>query len=139
MQLTKDIYIAIESLRNSYDLLYEHMGAWLSENVRFVDDPASPEDLMDMWNALGVKPEWVDLLVSLRLLWRRGRLEVHSARVEEANLFEDISGALLYLWKFVKFSENRWCTVGYACRAATCALLTGIHSLVERLVLDPRV
>ena len=73
-QLIKDIYIVIESLRNAYSLLYSHMGQWLLDKMRFVDDDdvVPRQHLEALWAALGVDSEWVDILADLGLIWRGG-------------------------------------------------------------------
>ena len=54
----------------------------------------------------------------------------------DTKLFEELPGALLYVWKFVRFSESRWCTVGVSCRTLVAGLLTGLESLVARIMAD---
>lgn len=138
-ELLKDIYISIESLRNSYGLLHDNLAAWVQETLAFVEEPEPADNLQQLYTAMGVEPEWVATISEMGLLFRNGRLEVSAAQMNKPTLFDDLCTCLLYLWRFVRFSDSRWCTVGLSCRVLTVALLTGVSSLVERLLADKKV
>ena len=78
------------------------------------------------------------LAVELQLCFRCGRLEVHAKTSNDPDLFEKLSGVLLFLWKFTKFADSRWCTVGVACRSLAAGLLTGVESLVAHIKANPK-
>ena len=58
LTLLKDMWITIESVRNSYGLLHQHMGSWLLDTVTFTEDTMSPETLKELWTLLGQPPKW---------------------------------------------------------------------------------
>jgi hypothetical protein len=132
--LLKDTHISIESLRNSYGMLSQYMAAWLGKTILFVDEPLAGEVLYDLYTLLGVEADSADALVEMVL---EGRLQVSRAWGDRADLCEKLSGALLHLWRFSRFTASRWVTVGAACRALTLGLLTGLGSLVHAIVSDP--
>ena len=95
-QLIQDVHIGIESLRNSYMQLLQNLGPWLVGVVEFVEDPSPSERLAQVWRALGLAPDIVDLLANkLHLIFKDGRLEIHSALAGDPTLFEEVSGVLL--------------------------------------------
>ena len=132
----KDVYVAIESLRRSYNILYERMAPWLQRVVYFTDEAEDVATLSQLWAALGVDPEFIEDIAGLGLLWRGGRLLVRRAHQHNAELFDTLSTCLLELWKFTRFSESRWCTVGASCRVLASALLTGVDDLVAEILLS---
>ena len=84
-QMMRDIYVAIESLRNSADLLSRHMAEWVRQKMRLV--PARDEGWVQqrrtLLHALSVSMETVDVLASeLQLEFQDGELLVsHAADV----------------------------------------------------------
>ena len=71
-ELLKNCFIVVQSLRNAYDLLYQHLAMWVVSKVKFTASPASPGELSILWTALGVEPEWVEALAPLGLIFRSG-------------------------------------------------------------------
>jgi len=137
----KDVFVVIESLRNCLDLLHGYLGAWLAEHLHFVEEEEldSVDSLQDLWLALGVAPPVVEVLAEeLRLRWRDGRLEVAAPCRGTEDLVGKVSFALLSLWRFEKFSESRWVTVGASCRSLVAGLLTGLPSLIATIRQDPK-
>jgi len=89
--------------------------------------------------SLGVEPQWVDTLVELGLIFKNDHLEVDACQESNVCLFETLTGALLHLGRFTKFSDSRWCTVGTACRTLCLGILTGFESLVATILADPKI
>ena len=54
-------------------------------------------------------------------------------QVGEQELTETICATLLSLWKFRKFTESRWLTVGTRCRVLMAGLATGLDDLVQSI------
>ena len=85
-QLMRDLYVAIESLRNSADLLWCHMCDWIQSCLRFVEprDESWHDNARMLWTALDVDHEVVQILVEdLELQWADGYLWVRAgAEVE---------------------------------------------------------
>ena len=87
--------------------------------------------------AVGAEPDILDFLVSRRVLYMEGHLNVLASYCEDPSLLEDLSGSLLSLWKFKPFTDSRWMTVGRACRAITAGFLTGLGQLGDDIIKDP--
>ena len=75
--LMRDMYVAVESLRNSADLLSSRMASWVISCLSFVDarDEAWVQEHRELWEALDVDPALVELLAAeLQLVWQDGAL-----------------------------------------------------------------
>lgn len=129
--MIKDLFVVVESLRNSYSLLVAHLPKWLRRSVRFVAPQANTTFLHTLWTSLQIDSEVVDVLVSLELRWSGDRLEVCNRFEDDPHLMHMLSGALLHLWRFRKFCDSRWITVGVTCRTLVIGLLTGLHDTVR--------
>ena len=140
-ELIQKIHVAIESLRNSFDLLYTYLGGWIVDHLSIVD-PAQlrpADELRAIWTTLGVEPEVVELLsADLRMTWTGTRLLVSATSFHQGGVVEKVSGALLSLWKFKRFTDSRWISVGISCRTLTAGLLSGLGSLVSRIRACPK-
>lgn len=141
-QLLKDIYIIFRSLRESFDLICQHLCPWLVRVVKFVDpeDLPSPDVLKATWTSLNIDPVLVETLVDLGICWdgEADQLKVDKKWRANPDFIETLSGAVLSLWEFRPFSESRWITVGLSCRTMVASLLSGLKSLVSYIRNDTK-
>jgi len=129
--LMKNTHVIIAALRNSYEQLATHLGGWLQESVVFEeDDTYEKQTWSSLWVALGVLPQYVELLLQLQLRWRDGFLRVSREQQDRAGVMEDISMIVLAMLQFDNFSDSRWLGAGPSCRCLVRALLVGLESLV---------
>ena len=137
--LMKDMYIAVASVTNSYGLVHGCLGKYLDAHLTLVPDDGCPmaEDLRELWTALGLEPELVETVCSLRLQWASGKLNVAASCASNAALVGELSAAVLGNWHFEQFTTSRWVTVDCSCRSLLGALLTGFDALVEMMRSDP--
>ena len=138
--LLKDVWVVIESLRNGFSLLQAELPRWLATKVKFVDEADAfyhPDDATALWTAVGADHSWVSTIVEYGLCFRDGRLHVNACHREDGNLWEVLSGVVLYSQRFTKFSDSRWCTLGKSCRTLVFALLLGMGDLVQAVLDDP--
>ena len=126
----QNLHIVVESLRNSFDLLLARLPAFLAKHLAFVDDRADLDVIAGFWRDLGVEADMVDLVAEVNPWWESGQLQVSSTLAREADAIEKISHTLLYLCKWRKFSESRWCTVGPCCRTLLWGLCVGLEAWV---------
>ena len=137
-QVLKDMFVVIASLRNSYSMLYDHLGIWLGHIVKAVERPVPAQVLQEVYTALGVEPAEAESLAELGLIFVEGHLQVSASAAEESNLVERITGLVLHVWRFVQFTDSRWVTVGRSCRTLTASLLLGLGNLVEAIQRSPK-
>jgi len=139
-ELLRDVYVAIESLRNSADVISSHVAGWVTKSLRLHPDRGDTwvDQRRALWNALGIDMETAETLASdLQLCWLDGALCAREGAGGDADLCETISTCLMSIWRFHKFTESRWLTVGTSARTVVAALLTGIESLVRAIEKDP--
>ena len=68
----RDLYIATASLRNSADLFTSRINSWVAKSLKFVESrgAAWEAEARELWLALDVDPDIVDILVSqLQVHW----------------------------------------------------------------------
>ena len=139
--MLSDVYIAIASCINAYNLVHKHLAPWLLEHLDYAPDDSLPcqRDLEQLLTALRLDPELVDVLASdLRIWWSEGKLLVAMSRRDDADLFAKVFNAMMGVLRFKTFSSSRWVTVGTSCRCLVSALLLGLDSLVDRVRADPK-
>ena len=115
--LMEDVYIVVASVRNSYGLVHSYLGKYLDACLAFVPDDERPmaEDLRELWTALGLEPELVETVCTLRLHWASGKLNVVASCASNAALVEELSAVVLGNWHFKQFTTSRWVIVGCSC------------------------
>ena len=71
-------------MRKSYTQIQDHLYSWL-DTVIVIDDPASDTDYdedswREVWNAMGLEPKWVHIMLEVRLRWdsESGKLRLGS-------------------------------------------------------------
>ena len=135
-EISKSLHIGVESLRSGYDLLIKELGGWLMVSIEFVD--AGIPHAQDLWTSLSIEPSWVELLLDLKLHFKKGRLCISRDFADDDSLAEKVSSVLLHVWRFKKYTDSRWVTIGESCRTVLIALLTGIDSLISRIRSNPK-
>ena len=137
----RDVYIVIESLRRSADLISSHLYAWLYSKLKATADRGEVwvEQRRTLWQTLGIDAETVELMAcELQLWWEDGALWFLRGAFEDGDVIDAVASALMAVWRFVKFSESRWLTVGTSARTVIAAVLTGIEDLIDTITKDPQ-
>ena len=134
--LIKDIHIGIESLRNGYDLLLKHLSKFIFDHLKFRPEADLPSEdiLRQLWSALGAEPDILDYLVSHRVLWIDGGLNMLDSYAADLRLLEDLSASLLSLWKFRPFTDSRWMSLGRSSRPIAAGFLTGLGDFAVSII-----
>ena len=133
--LLEAVYVAISAIRSSYYTCTDVLGSWLQQCLQPTDTNSLPdeEDLYMLWCVLGTESGLARTLAALRLLWRGGRLLIKEDVVQRKTFLEEVSTALLSLWRFPAFTASRWCTMGASCRCLAAGLLTGYGHLLQHM------
>jgi len=136
----ENVHISIESLQNSRTALHAHIGDLLTRHLKFVHGRTSSDsDILAFWLALDVGPDMCETLVSLDLNWDGDHLCVHDSWERHPKVFEDVAGCLLYLLRWLSFSETRWAKVGRSGRWFIRALAAGIEPLLQICLEDENI
>jgi hypothetical protein len=133
-----DIHILVESLRNSFAILQARLHTFLLKYLRFRSvGSTDPQPVLLFWQALGAEPHALDLLCELDPWWEDDYLWVNKELADDPAMLEKVTTAILYQFKWRKFVESRFCTVGSCCRALLGSLAVGLPQLVRITRDDP--
>ena len=135
----KNLYVAVDSLRNSFHLIHSMIAKFISDKVRFfpMEQCCCADILQQMWLALGLDSVLVEELVKLRLLYRDGHLQVLDVHLQDQGLHESIHHCLLSVLRIRRFTSSRWCSMGASCRQLLASLLLGVSAIVDMCFADP--
>lgn len=134
----KDAHIVIESLRNSFSLLQARVRSFLLTRLAFDEAPFDIEEISAFWQNMGVEAHMVELLAEVNPWWHAGHLWVSAAIRDAPDMLDKVGAVMLYMFRWRRFVDTRWCTVGPACRAVLCSLCVGLEALVGATRADPK-
>jgi hypothetical protein len=139
-QVVHALHIAIASVRNGFDLLHAHLGAFVAEALDFWEgDQETPEDTnYQFWLCIGVDAEVAQILASLDLFWSDNKLRVARRCKGDPMLLEKITHCILHVCRFKQFTDSRWITVGDSSRSLLAAMCLGLAGWVRYTRKDPR-
>ena len=127
-----DLFIVIESLRNSFDHLQDALWPWLKRTVDFVDKShESDEEVRQLWTTLGVGEKWLPKFVLFKPWFSNGKLEVSQACQGMDNAIAEIRSLAVYIFRWRKASSSRWCTMSPSCRNLVASECFGLSALVK--------
>lgn len=138
-QLVKDLFIVIASIRNGYDLVVARLYTWLMEKVSFQTRKGSYDDHFQFWTMMDIPYKWAEKMAELGLCFKDGRLCVDKTCENHTDIFGTIFGCLLHVFKFRKFSDSRWLTIGDSCKTLACSLHLGIDNLIGDILRDSEI
>jgi hypothetical protein len=131
--LMRDCFVGVDAVRRSFDVVLKYIGEWVSA-VLTPSEPLSEHE-REMWRQTWLATqqggEILDLLCKLELRQASGRLLVSSEVLAERDLVGQVVAAILSVWKFERFSESRWLTVGSSARTMIAACLTGLSDFLS--------
>ena len=136
---SKNLYVCVDSLRNSFHMIHSMLAKFITDAVRFypMEQCVGPATLQQLWLALGLESSLVDELVKLRLLYRDGYLQVLDAHSRTPDLHESIHHCLLSVLRIRRFTSSRWCSMGASCRQLLASVLLGVGAIVQKCLDDP--
>jgi hypothetical protein len=126
-----DLHIIVESLRNSFALLHGQLRPFLLTHLAFDDTPYNMGDVMEFWQALGVEADMLQEIAEVNPWWVQGQLHVNANLQRRTNMMEKVSAVVLYMFRWRKFVDTRFCAIGPSMRAVLCSLCVGLQQLVQ--------
>ena len=133
----KNLHVVIESLRNSFSLLHSHIYAFLSSCVCFRSRPHDQESARALWAAVGVEADAVSDFADIHPLWDGQRLWVSQELEGSEEALPKLSFLLLKAFRWQRFTQSRFLTLGSSTRALIASLLLGLDELVRITRQDP--
>ena len=115
--LLSEVFIAIESGRNSFSQVKMLFPDWIANKLNLVSNEClpNPAELKELWTTLGVKDRIVDEIVRLRLTFDGGHILV-SIDCCDDDLLKRVSYVVMAFWRFVRFSASRLLASGLSSR-----------------------
>ena len=138
-RVLSDVYVSVGAFRTCYVECTSHLRTWLQKSTMILPDERlpSPALLTEIWTNLSVPGDVVRVLANkFRLVWQDSRLCVCRSALDSDtsdDFLDELSTALLSLWRFEKFTTSRWCTIGKSCRSVLAGLLSGFPSLIASM------
>ena len=109
------------------------MDAFIRRSLRFVARYTGDFNHGEaLWRCLEVSSDALDVLVELDLHWDGTHLGVHNAWEGRRDCFQVVAVCVLYLFRWVSYSETRWIKGGRSGRLWLRSLLGGVEGVFER-------
>ena len=136
--LHKDLFIAVESLRNGYDLLHRTLHRFLGHYLDFVPQGTHQTPyLLEFYLTLGVHPDVAGQLAAMQVFWSNGKLQISEHMQGTKGLLEKLATCILSVMRFKKCTDSRWVSVGSSCASILAALAVGLDQLVSDALSSP--
>lgn len=141
MSLTADVgvlrgaFICVESLRNSYSSLVQHVTKWVAGILTFEDWGDFPAQ--QYYTVVGLEPATIELAMTLQARYHQGRFLVSKRYEGCEEVLDMVVTLLLATWSFRKWTESRWLSMGPSCRIMLAALGFGLKPFVSWCLAQP--
>ena len=132
-----DLHICIEACRNSFAMLHAHLFDFLQQHVTFRAHAHDLQEAATLWAAVGVDASMLEVVAEVHPIWSGTTLLVAANLQHQTDFLEKVSRVLLYLWRWRRFTESRFASLGAASRALVASLLAGLQPLVAITRQDP--
>jgi hypothetical protein len=130
-EVLKNLFVGISAVRNSYAELMKYLPLWLPTVVVFRNHSFTDATLVQLWQALDVDVFAAEVMVKHRVLYIDGALLVDVDSEFDPDLFVDLVGAMMGVWRFTTFSDSRFATISRSSKALLGAELSGMSSLIR--------
>jgi hypothetical protein len=139
--LLKDIWISMASVRQSYDAILRYLSDWIVTALSFTDKWADDEfaTWKLLWETLRLDEETVNILMYLQLRFCDGRLLVSVGCRGDADLVQAISTIILVVWKFRRYTDSRWLSLGYSSTNLVAGEFLGLTAMLSFALTDCHV
>jgi len=133
-----ELHIVCASLRNGYELMVDAMPQFLKMHLVHKSVPYDEDAVAEYWRMVGASQDWVPVLTKLNLWWYNGQLQVSTMYDGKPTPISLVADAVMYVMRFVSFTQTRWMTVGSSCRGLLGAMTVGVEALAK-LALELKV
>jgi len=136
----KDIHIAFASVRQSSDLIDDHVPDLINEKLDIYDDELyTDENTKKLWRAFGVEENVVEDVSMVSLFAQKGRIHVNRKLTAIPDWKNWLCSRLLTLYTLGMFTQSRFLSLGTCSRGMMAALAGGLGILVDMLIADKTV
>jgi hypothetical protein len=131
-QLSKRLWGTIEGLRKCYSSLLEFARAWVGSRLVFRNWEL--QNGYQMWTMLCQESEVVEKLVALQLRVIDGVIYVAEDFQADLSVVDQILDLMAILFRWKKWTDSRWMSMGDTSRGLLGSLILGIEALVSHAV-----
>ena len=126
--VTKDLYVSVESCRNTFAQLYSFLILFFTQYLSF--DRVVDETMEQYWwTMMGIPTTWIEDYILVAPRWLDNTLHVRSGLQNTTDGLENISAVFIHCMQWKRFTETRWLTVGASCRRLMCSIAMGLDGL----------
>ena len=133
----KALHITIESLRNSFTLLHNHLYTFISTKLVFRSGPHDEEEATRLWAAMGIEADVLSKFAEVHPLWDGQHLWVSSHLDGADDVLAQVSFLMLKAFRWQRFTQTRFLSLGSSTRSLVASLLVGLDALVAITRSDP--
>ena len=113
----------------SYSFLVAHMA--------FDDAAYDMDEVIAFWRAVGISADMLHIVAYVNPWWHTGHLWANGKLHIDLAAMETVRAVILYLFRWRKFVDRRFCMIGASCRAIVCSSRVGLDRLVTMTRSDP--
>jgi hypothetical protein len=130
-ELLKYCFIGIESIRNSFDIIFAYLTEWITCSVSR-GPPFNDDDKQKLaCRTMLIRDDDIAILADeLELRFPTGTLRV-KANIAMADQIGNIRSVMLAVWKHKHYSYSRWLNVEPSASTMVGTYLTGLSSLLS--------
>lgn len=134
--LMKNMWVSLEALKTSTDVLLSSLHAWLPSVLAFEDWEGV--NLHEIYILLGFSGEWLELLCFLQLRFSSGKLKMAARFHDDPLTMDYVATAMLKAWRFTRWSDSRWAYMKTCCSTLLAVEFLGMAEYVEHICRGPR-
>jgi hypothetical protein len=136
-EIHRDVFVIVESLRNSFSMLHSHLRPFLMSHIAF-DQPSGNDSLVvEYWEALGIAAGFVGEVAAVNPFFDGGLLHVSSSLEGNPGAMERISAVILYMLRWKQATDSRFVTAGPTMKSVLAGLSVGLNKIVAMTRSDP--
>ncbi len=133
----KNLFVAVASVRNSYDLIAAKLPVFVMGRLTPVADiQVDSESWFLFWTRCGVSDQLALKLCDVSLHYSEGKLKFFAKHSGKPGFAEDMVETILAVFTFTQFTDSRWVTVGRSCRTFLAAHALGLRDLIGLIRAD---
>ena len=133
----KALFLAVDALRKCYGTLVKVLPVFVANNLAYRAPTGSEDEVRQWWTAIGTGSDMVEELTDLGLEWVDGKLYVNQAHEGSPGIDKRVRSALLYIFKFKRFTNSRWATIGCSMQSLAASLSVGLAEVMRQVKEHP--
>ena len=135
--MSKELWIVVQSLKNSSSVINAEIPTMLDEVV-FMDDDIDGDAAEARWKTLGLDPDLVAELVWASPRVKDCKLHLHPRVADDVLWRERATTLLMAVFQWVSFADSRWASRGRTAQRILAGVAVGLEILYNKVFLNPK-